>query len=153
MVDSHLGNLWNPERQAMSGVFILANLAGQLIAATQSGRPMLQAYSSLEEWLWISGWSMVGALGGWALTDAHPQKKAPMGENGLADFGHFRHLGGRDHIGQAEQVARQIQPTLTFPFSLNQQEIFINASVGLVLGTAAYKKPEHLLRDGDAPIF
>ena len=71
MVDSDLGKLspgpfcvlWNPERQAMSGVFIHANLASQLIAAAQSGRPMLQAYSSLEEWLWTRAGQWLGQWG------------------------------------------------------------------------------------------
>ena len=292
------GSLWDQERPTMPGVVIHANLASQLITAAQLGRPMLQAYARSEEWLWIAGWSMVGALGSWALTSTNQKKKLMWGRTGwgililsgiwvggsyiifltgillpvgsslialsasaifsadlykkwklettnqqletanirlrhlathdpltdlpnrtwlmerlalmigrterqpddkfavlFLDFDRFNvvndslghlvgdqllvaishrltsslplntplaRLGGDEftivlenigHISQAERIARQIQQALTLPFCLNQQEIFINVSIGLVLGTAAYKKPEHLLRDADTAMY
>ena len=75
----YTSSLWETERQTMPGIFIHANLASQLIAAAQSGRPLLRAYSRLEEWLWISGWSILGACGSWAFSGAHLKKKIVYG--------------------------------------------------------------------------
>ncbi len=48
-----------------------------------------------------------------------------------------------------EQVIAEIQQALVPPFRLIEQDIFISASMGIVLGTSDYTHPQHLLRDAD----
>ncbi len=56
-------------------------------------------------------------------------------------------------ISDAIATAEQFQKALTLPFQLGEHEIFINASVGIVLGTTDYDQPEHLLRDVDTAMY
>ncbi|MGB7412583.1 MAG: EAL domain-containing protein [Thermosynechococcaceae cyanobacterium] len=42
---------------------------------------------------------------------------------------------------------------LTQPFFIDQQELFIGASVGIVMGSSAYEEPEALLRDADIAMY
>ncbi|NET33187.1 MAG: EAL domain-containing protein [Cyanothece sp. SIO1E1] len=58
-----------------------------------------------------------------------------------------------DNINDAEQVAQKLQHALTLPFCLAHQKIFISASMGIVLGTAAYDRPQDLLRDVDTAMY
>ena len=58
-----------------------------------------------------------------------------------------------NHIQEAEQIAQTIQQALTAPFRLDQQAVYINASIGVVLGTAAYDHPQQLLRDADTAMY
>ncbi len=53
-----------PER--MSGVEIHANLISQILNATLLGRPQIKTWPKSLEWLWIFGWSLVGATLTWA---------------------------------------------------------------------------------------
>lgn len=50
---------------------------------------------------------------------------------------------------RAAQLATAIHQVLAPPFQLEGHEIFINASIGIALGSANYNKPEHLLWDAD----
>ncbi|MBD2102003.1 EAL domain-containing protein [Leptolyngbya sp. FACHB-261] len=50
-------------------------------------------------------------------------------------------------------VAERIQEELALPFNLNNHEVFITASVGIVLETTNYEKPEELLRDADTAMY
>ncbi len=54
---------------------------------------------------------------------------------------------------QAEDFAQQILTHFTQPFNLQNQQVFINASIGVVLGNASYDKPEHLMRDADTAMY
>ncbi len=45
----------------MSGVEVNANFISQILSSTLSGRPAIQVWSEPIEWLWIFGWSLVGA--------------------------------------------------------------------------------------------
>jgi len=45
----------------MAGVTIHANFVSQILSATVNGRPLIKTWSKWEEWLWIFGWSLIGA--------------------------------------------------------------------------------------------
>jgi diguanylate cyclase (GGDEF)-like protein/PAS domain S-box-containing protein len=47
------------------------------------------------------------------------------------------------------EVAKQIQAFLTLPFKLNRMEVFVTASIGIVVNTSSYDRPDHLLRDAE----
>ncbi len=49
------------EAQPMSGVELNANFVSQILSSTLSGRPLIQVWSELMEWLWIWAWSTLGA--------------------------------------------------------------------------------------------
>ena len=52
-------------------------------------------------------------------------------------------------IGQVERI----RAALRAPFELAGQEIFVNASIGLVLDTERYRHKEELLRDADTAMY
>lgn len=56
-------------------------------------------------------------------------------------------------VENARQVAEHLQHALSAPFPLEDREIFINASIGIVLGNSNYNKPDHLLRDADTAMY
>jgi len=62
-------------------------------------------------------------------------------------------LTQRSSLEVVKEFANQILCIFTAPFPLNQQTVFINASLGLVMGSADYQKSEHLLRDADAAMY
>ncbi|MEH2137570.1 CHASE2 domain-containing protein [Nostoc sp.] len=49
----------------MSGVAIHANAISQILSATLDNRPLIKTSSKLQEWLWISVWSLIGAIFRW----------------------------------------------------------------------------------------
>lgn len=49
----------------MPGVEIHANFTSQLLSAALEGRPMIKTWDKPSQWLWILGWSLVGALLSW----------------------------------------------------------------------------------------
>ncbi len=51
------------------------------------------------------------------------------------------------------QFANQILGAFIEPFTLEDHQVFINASIGIALGKATYDKPEHLLRDADTAMY
>ena len=63
--DLHYTPYDNSQRTA--GVFIHANLISQIVSAALDGRPLLQVWPELLEWLWTLAWSGVGATASWAL--------------------------------------------------------------------------------------
>lgn len=56
-------------------------------------------------------------------------------------------------ISDATGVAERIQKELAAPFSLNGQEVFTTASIGIALSDKSYEKPEDLLRDADTAMY
>lgn len=48
--------------------------------------------------------------------------------------------------------AKQLKEALTHPFYLQGYEIFITASMGIVVGNPDYSQPEHLMRDADTAL-
>ena len=53
----------------------------------------------------------------------------------------------------AEGLTRRIEERLAAPVQVDGQEIFINASIGIALGSAGYERPEEVLRDADAAMY
>ncbi|MBF2027390.1 MAG: EAL domain-containing protein [Oscillatoriales cyanobacterium C42_A2020_001] len=51
------------------------------------------------------------------------------------------------------QFCEEILKTFFEPFTLQNQRIFINVSIGVVIGNTNYLKPEHLLRDADTAMY
>jgi diguanylate cyclase (GGDEF)-like protein len=50
-------------------------------------------------------------------------------------------------------LSDQILQCFSQPFNLERHEIFINASIGIVIGNCNYDEPEHLLRDADTAMY
>jgi diguanylate cyclase (GGDEF)-like protein len=53
----------------------------------------------------------------------------------------------------AVRIATLINTELKSAFKIGEYELFINASVGIVIGNYAYTQPEHLLRDADTAMY
>lgn len=80
----------------------------------------------------------------------------------LSDADTLSRLGGDEFaillenvagIDIAAQVAEQIIQQLAIPFQLSRFEVFVNASIGIVLGNLYDEKPEYLLRDADTAMY
>lgn len=56
-------------------------------------------------------------------------------------------------IDDASRLAQKIQTSMSWPFQFEEQELFINASIGIVVGNKTYKEPEHILRDADIAMY
>lgn len=54
---------------------------------------------------------------------------------------------------EALDIANQIQASLTLPFKLNRMEVFVTASIGVVIDLSSYDRPEHLLRDVETATY
>ncbi|BAY92573.1 MULTISPECIES: CHASE2 domain-containing protein [unclassified Tolypothrix] len=59
-------------RKPIAGIELQAYLINELIAAAVEGRPLLQVWSKVWEYLWIFGWSYLGAVTAWRIR--HPIK-------------------------------------------------------------------------------
>lgn len=53
----------------------------------------------------------------------------------------------------ATYVAERIGQELKLPFNLNGHEVFAAASIGILLGSNDYERPEELLRDADTAMY
>ncbi len=53
----------------------------------------------------------------------------------------------------AIRVAERVQEELILPFTLNGQEVFTSASIGIALSTTGYDNAEDLLRDADIAMY
>jgi diguanylate cyclase (GGDEF)-like protein/PAS domain S-box-containing protein len=56
-------------------------------------------------------------------------------------------LDGIKHSSDALRIADRIHQALTSPFSLDGQEVFTTASIGIACSTTGYDNPDDLLRD------
>ncbi|MFN8006212.1 MAG: EAL domain-containing protein [Terriglobia bacterium] len=56
-------------------------------------------------------------------------------------------------VEDATKVAHRIQKELSVPFSLNGQEVYVTASIGISLSDRSYERPEDLLRDADIAMY
>ena len=56
-------------------------------------------------------------------------------------------------LSTAISLVRKIQQKFTFPFNVSKREIFLNFSLGIVLCTAEYDKPEKALRNADLAMY
>jgi diguanylate cyclase (GGDEF)-like protein len=74
----------------------------------------------------------------------------------LARFGGDEFTVLLENIADAEAAIAWVQhllQSLTQPFLIDQQELFMSASVGIVMGTSAYSEPEALLQDADTAMY
>jgi diguanylate cyclase (GGDEF)-like protein len=53
----------------------------------------------------------------------------------------------------ATELAEKVNAALGDLYVINQQEIFMNACIGIVMGDGRYEQPEHLLRDADTAMY
>jgi len=53
----------------------------------------------------------------------------------------------------AEGLTRRIEERLTAPLQVDGHEIYVNASIGIVFGSAGYERPDEVLRDADAAMY
>lgn len=56
-------------------------------------------------------------------------------------------------VGDAIRVAERIQAQFRQPFRLGEQDLFMQASIGIALGGATTRRPEDLLRDADTAMY
>lgn len=56
-------------------------------------------------------------------------------------------------LEKAVQIAERLLKELSLPFYLHEHEIFMGASIGILLGNQDYKDPNHLLRDADIAMY
>lgn len=56
-------------------------------------------------------------------------------------------------LRNATEVAKRLQDEIRAPLKLYGHELFTTASIGVVLGSARYDKPEELLRDADTAMY
>ncbi|MBD2311984.1 EAL domain-containing protein [Desertifilum sp. FACHB-1129] len=56
-------------------------------------------------------------------------------------------------ISDATRVSERIQEAIALPFYLGTHEVFTTSSIGIVLSTIGYQKPEDLLRDADTAMY
>ncbi|NES83585.1 MAG: EAL domain-containing protein [Moorea sp. SIO2B7] len=62
-------------------------------------------------------------------------------------------LEGIEQSKDATYIAQKIIDNLKVPFHLKAQDIFINVSIGIVLGTTDYDQPEYILRNADIAMY
>ncbi len=71
-------------------------------------------------------------------------------------------LGGDEFIilledirtaAEATAFAENLQSELAAPFKIGDQEIFTSASIGIVMSSRDYKRPEEILRDADSAMY
>ena len=58
-----------------------------------------------------------------------------------------------DNVDTAILATQKIQKEFIAPFNVKKREIFLNFSIGIVLGTAEYDRPEKLLRNADLAMY
>ena len=58
-----------------------------------------------------------------------------------------------DDQNQAIQVAERVLEELKAPFVMEQREIFITSSIGIVLDFSPYQSAEDLVRDADIAMY
>jgi len=62
-------------------------------------------------------------------------------------------LDGLESHADATQAADRIQRELRVPFTVDGQEVFVSASIGIALSSSGYERPEDLLRDADIAMY
>ena len=61
-------------------------------------------------------------------------------------------LSNVEYLEYATNVAKRIYRELSIPFNLEGYEVFIEASIGIAIGSDEYTKPEDLLRDAELAV-
>lgn len=62
-------------------------------------------------------------------------------------------LNPLDQIEDAILVAQRLHQVLKTPFRLGPNQLFINASIGIVIGNQSYSDPDIILRDADIAVY
>jgi diguanylate cyclase (GGDEF)-like protein len=62
-------------------------------------------------------------------------------------------LADLDDISDATRVAERIRQELIAPFTLDGHQVVTNTSIGIVLSTGTYTRPEDVLRDADTALY
>ncbi len=62
-------------------------------------------------------------------------------------------LDGIHDLHDALRVVERLEQDLRAPFLVDEQELFLTASLGLALSEDGYERPEHLLRDADIAMY
>ncbi|MBD2385848.1 CHASE2 domain-containing protein [Cylindrospermum sp. FACHB-282] len=62
----------------MAGVTIHANAISQILSATLDNRPLIKTWNKPQEWLWIFGWSLIGATLIWQQRYSGSSKKRAL---------------------------------------------------------------------------
>ncbi len=76
--------------------------------------------------------------------------------NTLARFGGDEFVILLEEISQPEdaiKMAIALQEEMKLSFHLEHHEIFINVSIGIVVGNGTHQQPDHLLRDADLALY
>lgn len=58
-----------------------------------------------------------------------------------------------ENIQAVIAIAKRLQNALTWPFKLDEQDLFLEASIGIVISTSEYTEPEQILRDADIAMY
>lgn len=58
-----------------------------------------------------------------------------------------------ENVETAVRIAQRILEALQVPLNLSNREVFINASIGIVVGTTSHLQAEELLRDADLAMY
>lgn len=74
-------------------------------------------------------------------------KKSLVAQVGLDEFAIL--LTDLRETSNATQIADQIYQALSYPFDLDEQEVFISTSIGIAFSSVGYEQPENYLRAAD----
>jgi diguanylate cyclase (GGDEF)-like protein len=83
-------------------------------------------------------------------------KKLIGAEDMLARFGGDEFGIILSHVNTTEEAvsfAQLINYKLTVPFAIGGRQVFVNTSIGIALGSAAYQEAEEVLRDADIAMY
>lgn len=58
-----------------------------------------------------------------------------------------------DSLNDATQIARRLLKELNAPFNINEHDIYISASIGIVTSHSGYERTEEVLRDADVAMY
>jgi diguanylate cyclase (GGDEF)-like protein len=56
-------------------------------------------------------------------------------------------------LNEAKQLAEKLQSTLAAPFNIECHEMYVSASIGIVLGNSKIEHPDDLVRDADIAMY
>ncbi|HEY9302447.1 MAG TPA: GGDEF domain-containing phosphodiesterase, partial [Phormidium sp.] len=79
--------------------------------------------------------------------NARTNRKSIVAQVGLDEFAIL--LTNLRESSNATRLADQIYQTLSYPFDLNGQEVFISTTIGIALSSIGYEQPEDYLRAAD----
>jgi predicted signal transduction protein with EAL and GGDEF domain len=87
-------------------------------------------------------------------TDEGPRAKA--GAHTIARFGGDEFaiiLSAMHHPSDATRIAERLNQAIAEPFTVEGQEVFISASIGIALSATGYQRSDEMLRDADTALY